>query len=500
MNAQQIISPTPAPATPTLEMIDPRTLTVDVNVRKDAALTPEFIASIKEHGVIEPVIAHPRDNGDGTTAVHVLMGQRRTLGAVEAKTPLIPVMVVARPEDAERITTQVVENVQRSALTDADEADAFHQLSLLGVSAAQIAKKTGRAKTTVEAALTAKRSAAGEVALSKGRTIDEALVLAEFEGDEEATAELESVIEDEPEMLAHTAQQLRDKQARADTRAALVAELEAAGTVVVDSFAYGHNQNDENVRVSALNRPDGEQATDDDANAVCIVSDYRGEVSTLPVVAGWKDLGFTLKYSYGSSAPKGPMTDEQKADRKTLIANNKAMESATTVRREFVRSLLAKKQAPKGWQYFTVHALTHHSEVASGYEPAVAAEMAGVKIEGKHTWGWNPLRDHVAKTTTRPEVPMIALVSAGFEKTIAKDSWRSPARSHIAYLTQLVSWGYTPSEVEQIILDSTNQPDEYMDENTDELADDNATEDGETFENIHGDEEEMMAEELAAAE
>ncbi len=157
------------------------------------------------------------------------------------------------------------------------------------------------------------------------------------------------------------------------------------------------------------------------------------------------------------------MTDEQKAERKTLIANNKAMESTTVVRREFVRTLLAKKQAPKGWQYFTVHALTHHSEVASGYEGDVAATMAGAKVEGKETWGWNPLRDHVAKTTTRPEVPLIALVCAGYERTIAKNSWRSPARSHLAYLTQLVAWGYTPSEVEQIIIDSTEQTEELND-------------------------------------
>lgn len=34
--------------TPTLEMLDPATLTVDINVRKDAALTADFIASIKE--------------------------------------------------------------------------------------------------------------------------------------------------------------------------------------------------------------------------------------------------------------------------------------------------------------------------------------------------------------------------------------------------------------------------------------------------------------------
>ncbi len=162
--------------TPTLEMLDPKTLTIDINVRKDAALTPAFVASIKEHGVLEPVIAHRKDDG----IVHVLMGQRRTRAAVEAERPLIPVMVTESPEEAERIVTQVVENIQRSALSEADEADAYHQLSLIGVSAAQIAKKTGRTKITVEDALKAKSTAAGDAALGRGCTIEEALILAEF--------------------------------------------------------------------------------------------------------------------------------------------------------------------------------------------------------------------------------------------------------------------------------------------------------------------------------
>ncbi len=76
--------------------------------------------------------------------MHVLMGQRRTRAAVEAGRASIPVMIIDSPEEAERIVTQVVENIQRAELTEADEADAYHQLSLIGVSAATIAKKTGR--------------------------------------------------------------------------------------------------------------------------------------------------------------------------------------------------------------------------------------------------------------------------------------------------------------------------------------------------------------------
>jgi len=450
-------------AAPTLEMLDPTTLTVDINVRKDAALTPDFVASIKEHGVMEPVIAHRKDDG----TVHVLMGQRRTLGAVEAKRSEIPVMIISSPEEAERIVTQVVENIQRAELTEADEADAYHQLSLIGVSAAAIAKKTGRKKTTVEGALKAKTSEAGAAALDKGHTIEEALILAEFEGDEEATAQLASVIQDEPDQLFHVAQQLRDERERAAALAAYTAEVEATGTTIVERPGYG---DEGTAHVTSLKRADGEPAIEEDANAVYISQDYRGEFSTVPVIVGWKELGFTERYSYqSSSANKGPMTEEQKAERKTLIANNKAMESATTVRREFVKTLLAKKQAPKGWQYFTVHAITHHPET-TGYDAQVAAEMVSAKTGGEKSWGWNPLKDHVAKSTARPEFSLAALVCAGYEKTIAKDSWRSPSQSHRDYLNQLLTWGYTPSEVEQIIIDSGKPAEEDTAEESTEAA------------------------------
>ena len=226
----------------------------------------------------------------------------------------------------------------------------------------------------------------------------------------------------------------------------------------------GNYADEENLYVSAANRADGEPATEEDANAYVISTDYRGQHNAKPVITGWKEQGFTPKYERydgGTQARKGPMTDEQKAERKTLIANNKAMESATTVRRDWVKTLLAaRKTAPKGWQYFTVHAITHHPETASGYDGKVAAEMIGATFEDSDRWAWNPLRDHVAKSTTRPEISLIALVCAGYEKTIVKDSWRSPSQTHRDYLNQLITWGYTPSEVEQIILDSAKPTEE----------------------------------------
>ncbi|GAB2714204.1 hypothetical protein GCM10027038_10620 [Arthrobacter bambusae] len=433
---------------PRLELLNPAMLTIAANVRTELDMTPEFLDSVKQHGVIVPIVAQITDEGE----IHVLYGQRRTVAALEAGLPEVPVYVSESQAEADRIAKQVVENDQRAGLTEGDRAEAYQQLALLGISATQIAKRTGAKKAHVEDAIKAKSSKAGTKALHDGYTVTEALVLAEFEGDEEATAELESVIKEKPENLDHKVQKLRDDRESRRVLDALIAELEAQGTVIVEDA--GHYGDSETIRVDSLKRADGEPATEDDANAVLVETNYRGEHKAVPVVTGWRELGFTPRYERhngGTGVQSGPMTEEQKEERKTLIANNKAMLTATTVRRTFVKTLLSRKQAPKGWQQFTVHALTHHPETARVYEGSVAAEMIGAKFEESTMWGWNPLKDHVAGTTSRAEFSLIALVCAGYEKQIPKDAWRNPGQSAKDYLNQLVLWGYTTAEVEKII-------------------------------------------------
>lgn len=436
---------------PRLEMLNPALLSIASNVRKELDMTPEFLDSVKQHGVIVPIVAQITDEGE----IHVLYGQRRTIAALEGGLAQVPVYVSESQTEADRIAKQVVENIQRAGLTEADEADAYHQMALLGVSAAQIAKRTGAKKHHVEDAIKAKSTATGNKALHDGYTVMEALVLAEFEGDDDAVAELESVIKDKPEYLDHVAQRLRDDRESQSALNALIAELKAQGTVIVEDA--GHYGDSETIRIDSLKRADGEPATDEDANAVVIETDYRREHKAVRVVTGWKELGFTPKYERyngGTQAQSGPMTEEQKEERRTLIANNKAALSAEVVRREFVRTLLSRKTAPKGWQHFTLHAITHHPETASGYDGKVAAEMIGAKFEEFNAWAWNPLKEHVAGTTARPEFSLTALVCAGYEKQIPKDAWRRPGQAQKTYLNQLVTWGYTPSETEKIIIDA----------------------------------------------
>lgn len=184
-----------------LVRVDPRTLIIETNVRARTDLDPAFLASIRTHGVRQPVQA--RREADGTLVVRA--GQRRTLAAIETGQTTIPVYITGGAgSEPDRIYAQIDENDRRRALSDTDRATAFHQLTLLGVSAAQIAKHSHTKRAAVDAALTVTASplaAAGLAAhdLTHDLTLDQALVLAEFDDDSDLVTTLTAVAVSEPD-------------------------------------------------------------------------------------------------------------------------------------------------------------------------------------------------------------------------------------------------------------------------------------------------------------
>jgi ParB family transcriptional regulator, chromosome partitioning protein len=127
--------------TGTLEHLDPATLLIGENVRDDASLDKQFLASVRKHGVLQPITAVRTDGG-----IEVRDGQRRTLAAGEAHLASIPVYVLDADTDnttvaaAERIAVQIVANDQRTGLTDAQRAKGITRMLLAGVSPAKVAK------------------------------------------------------------------------------------------------------------------------------------------------------------------------------------------------------------------------------------------------------------------------------------------------------------------------------------------------------------------------
>lgn len=466
-----------------LEMLDPATLTVDANVRADVQLDKAFLASLKEHGVLQPVVAYRTEDG----GVHVLYGQRRTIGSVEVKLPLIPVYVGESLTEADRLAKQVVENDHRQALTDHDRAEAFHQLALLGVSATQIARKTGAKKSIVVTALKIRANETARKALAQGWTLEQSAALEEFSDDTEALERLQETLDNEPARFDHTVQYLRNEREFARLLAEATAEHTEAGTIVVEAAGY---QMPEHQYPHALIRPDGTPATEEDANAVVLTVTYNA-ISVRKVIANWEANGYTLQPYYGgpsSSTQSGPMTEEQKEERRQVIKNNKLWDASTEVRQQWLMTLLSRKNPPTGWARFTATTLANYGNSvakATAQKQELAAGLAGVKEPSYRSY-----KELTDKTSTNSDTMVLAMMLAAHESDLSRDSWRRPGQQAAYYLFQLQDWGYTLSEVESIITDHAMATDKA---NT-------AKEDTETFEDVHLDEEDLIAEETQYAE
>jgi ParB family chromosome partitioning protein len=229
-------NPDPQPVLGTLEHLNPNGLVLDTNVRDDAAVDTDFLASVKEHGVLTPIAAM-REN-DGT--VRVRAGQRRTVAARQAGLNTVPVYV--RPASGgdekaqvvERVAEQIVENDKRRALSDAQRARGIQQMIDSGLSVAKVAKKLAVGKDMVKAAETAAKSGAALEALEGGQiSLTEAAVLTEFEQDgAEAVARL--VTAAGTPQFDHLVAQLRSERASAHALAEATAHYTERGFTIVD--------------------------------------------------------------------------------------------------------------------------------------------------------------------------------------------------------------------------------------------------------------------------
>ena len=110
----------------------------------------ELAQSIRQHGVLQPVLLAPaKTKGD-----YVLVaGERRFRAAQLAQLNEIPALV-SDVTDEEMLEIAIVENVQRDDLNPVEEALAYKQLSdTFGWSQEQIATRVGKNRTTVSNAL-----------------------------------------------------------------------------------------------------------------------------------------------------------------------------------------------------------------------------------------------------------------------------------------------------------------------------------------------------------
>lgn len=109
----------------------------------DEAALAELTESIRTHGVLEPVIVRPADNG-----YELVVGERRWRAAQRAGLREIPAVVRAMT-DQEAAVVALVENLQRQDLNPIEEAKAFKRLMELNMTQEEVAQKVGKSRPAV---------------------------------------------------------------------------------------------------------------------------------------------------------------------------------------------------------------------------------------------------------------------------------------------------------------------------------------------------------------
>lgn len=104
----------------------------------------ELIDSIKEKGIIEPIIVRPSDD-----KFEIVSGHRRYYAAKELSLKEVP-CIVKEVSDEEALEISLIENIQREDLNPVEVARAYKILNeKFGLTHEEIAKKVGKARSAI---------------------------------------------------------------------------------------------------------------------------------------------------------------------------------------------------------------------------------------------------------------------------------------------------------------------------------------------------------------
>ena len=108
----------------------------------------ELAASIKEHGIIQPIIAEK----DGEN-YYIIAGERRTRAALLAGLTRVPV-IFREFENSKKLEIALIENIQRENLNPIEEAKAYQEImQLSNLNQEETAKRVGKSRSAVANAM-----------------------------------------------------------------------------------------------------------------------------------------------------------------------------------------------------------------------------------------------------------------------------------------------------------------------------------------------------------
>ena len=119
-------------------------ITNQMQPRRDMGDLSELADSIKENGIIEPIIVRPKEGN-----FEIIAGERRFRAAKDAGMHEIPCIEHDIP-DNEALEMSIIENIQRKDLNVFEQAQSISSLAeIYGYTHEEIAKKIGKSRVTV---------------------------------------------------------------------------------------------------------------------------------------------------------------------------------------------------------------------------------------------------------------------------------------------------------------------------------------------------------------
>ena len=110
----------------------------------DESKIEELAWSIKEKGILEPLIVRRMDQG-----YELIVGERRWRAAQKAGLKEVPV-IVKEAEGREALEISLIENIQREDLNPIEAAEAFkHLIEAFDISQEDLSKRIGKDRTTI---------------------------------------------------------------------------------------------------------------------------------------------------------------------------------------------------------------------------------------------------------------------------------------------------------------------------------------------------------------
>lgn len=152
---QSLEVPAPQASSDKVSYADAKIEEIDINLispnpfqpRKvfDQKALQELADSIKEHGVIQPLVVSKT-----ATGYELIVGERRFRASQLAGLAKVPAIIKSTLEDQTKLEVALIENIQRQELNPIEEAQAYERLmKTFNLTQDQVAKKVGKSRPAV---------------------------------------------------------------------------------------------------------------------------------------------------------------------------------------------------------------------------------------------------------------------------------------------------------------------------------------------------------------